>query len=103
MDRGTGAQAAPRRMAAHKRRGPENSPPRASTGPLNEEVGRLEAEAIPQQLLGMVDGDHHAPARVGGRTGAVLAAEGAGVRAERELLGPRARLQRELDVAAVAA
>src|SRR3989442_7751487 len=43
------------------------------------------------------------PARVGGRTGAVLATERAGVRAERELVGAHARLQRELEVAAVAA
>src|SRR5438034_945159 len=51
----------------------------------------------------MVDGDHHAPARVGGRAGAVPATEGACAGAERELLGTHARLQRELEVAAVAA
>src|SRR5438094_5520380 len=52
--------------------------------------------------VGMVDGDRHMPARVGGRASAVPAAEGAGVRAERELLRAQARLQRELEVAAVA-
>src|SRR5207237_8663331 len=68
-----------------------------------QEVGRSEPEAVAEQLLGIADRDHHAAARVGGRAGAVSPAEGARVRAERELLDAQARLQRQLDVAAVAA